>query len=176
MDLLAKDVERVARLAAKNHVAETVVDKIQSQYEQAQLELRQAEHDRLLASLDQIRVEARLRRRTIRSPIDGVVMMRMIGPGEYVYSQAPLAQIAQIDPLHVEVFLPTMLYPDLTVGQSAMVRPAAPIDGEHAAKIVVIDQVFDAASDTFGVRLALANSDFLLPAGIDCTVEFRVAD
>ena len=174
--LLAKDYQRVATLAEKKLVAPTVLDNILSQYEQAQLELRRAEHDKLLATLDQIRVEARLKRRIIRSPIEGIVTARMIGPGEYVYSQAPIVQIAQIDPLYVEVFLPTHLYPGLTVGQRAIVKPAAPVSGEYTAEIVVIDKVFDAASDTFGVRLALSNTERRLPAGIDCTVGFAFAD
>lgn len=176
VELLAKDSERVATLAEKKLVAPTVLDNILSQHKQAQLELQRAEHDKLLATLDRVRVEARLKRRIIRSPIEGIVTARMIGPGEYVYSQAPIVQIAQIDPLYVEVFLPTHLYPGLKVGQRAVVKPAAPVSGEYTAEIVVIDQVFDAASDTFGVRLALSNTERRLPAGIDCTVGFAYSD
>ena len=77
----------------------------------------------------------------------------MIGPGEYVYSQAPIAEIAQVDPLHVEVFLPTAIYPALTTGQLMTVRPAPPIGGSYEARIVVIDRVFDGALDRVMVAL-----------------------
>ena len=100
-------------------------------------------------------------------------MRRLIGPGEYVYSQVQIVRIAKIDPLHVEVFLPTELYPSLSVGEEARVRPAEPVGGEYTAKIIAIDNVFDAASDTFGVRLSLPNPGDHLPAGVDCQVEFR---
>jgi hypothetical protein len=89
-----------------------------------------------------------------------------------VYSATPVAQLARVDPIHVEVFLPTELFPSLKKGEMGTVLPAAPIGGEYQAEIIAIDRVFDAASDTFGVRLALENPDGFLPAGLDCEVVF----
>jgi hypothetical protein len=40
----------------------------------------------------------------------------------------------------------------------------------------VVDQVLDAASGTFGVRLALPNPGQQLPAGIRCKVQFELLD
>jgi len=40
--------------------------------------------------------------------------------------------------------------------------------------VTVVDHVLDAASGTFGVRLALPNPDFNLPAGIRCKVLFEM--
>ena len=46
----------------------------------------------------------------------------------------------------------------------------------HELRVVllneVVDAVFDAASDTFGVRLELPNTDCRLPAGIKCKIRF----
>ncbi|OOY28786.1 hypothetical protein BMI90_00405 [Thioclava sp. L04-15] len=47
---------------------------------------RAAELDQNLAKRDLARVQAQLERREIRSPIDGFVITRMMGPGEYVSS------------------------------------------------------------------------------------------
>ena len=41
-----------------------------------------------------------------------------------------------------------------------------------ASEVVVVDHVVDAASGTFGVRLALPNPDHSLPAGLKCHVSF----
>ena len=41
------------------------------------------------------------------------------------------------------------------------------------ATVTVVDRVLDAASGTFGVRLALPNPDLLLPAGIRCKISFE---
>lgn len=172
VDMLAADAERAETLGAKKLLADAAVASIVGDYRQAGLALRQAEFEKRMAALEQTRVEAQLARRVIHSPVDGILITRMIGPGEYVFAQAPVAQVAQIDPLHIEVFLPTALYPTVAVGQLATVMPAAPVGGEYRAKIIVVDRIFDAASDTFGLRLALDNPGGALPAGIDCKVAF----
>lgn len=46
--------------------------------------------------------------------------------------------------------------------------PEAPISGEYQAKVVVVDNVVDAASGTFGVRLKLPNPGNRIPAGFKC--------
>jgi hypothetical protein len=42
--------------------------------------------------------------------------------------------------------------------------------------VTVVDQVLDAASGTFGVRLALPNPERQLPAGIRCKVLFEARE
>ena len=54
------------------------------------------------------------------------------------------------------------------------VRPEAPVNGVFDAVVTVVDQLFDPASGTFGVRLDMPNPDYILPAGLRCTVRFRV--
>ena len=171
IDLLATEAQRARELGAKNLLAKSVVESAVSQHQQAILELRQAEFEKRLAALDETRVAAQLARRDIHAPVDGIVITRMIGPGEYVFAQAPIIQIARINPLHIEVFLPTDVFNNVKLGQIAKVKPAAPIGGEYDAEVIVIDRVFDAASDTFGVRLKLDNPDGKLVAGIDCKID-----
>jgi RND family efflux transporter MFP subunit len=173
LELVQNEVIRAQRLLETNLVADSVVEALISRQSEAELELRQAENNQRLAVLEQQRVAAQLAQHEIRSPIDGIVITRMMSPGEFVYSQAPVAQLAQVDPIHVEVFLPTELYPPFTNGDTAQVFPAAPIGGSYTATIIAIDRVFDAASDTFGVRLALPNADQALPTGLDCQVSFN---
>ena len=64
-----------------------------------------------------------LKLRTLRSPIDGVVMERTLGPGEYVGSdQTHLLTIAQIDPLYVEVYVPVSQFGKIRLGMQGEVR------------------------------------------------------
>lgn len=174
IELLQKEVERGRGLAAKKITSASALDTVESELQQAQLELRRAEQNIELAALDRDRARTQLERRVIRSPIDGIILRRLIGPGEYVYSQAHVAQLAKLDPLYVDVFLPTELYDQIRVGQVATVRPAQPIGGEYQAEVTAIDQVFDAASDTFGVRLNLPNPGNRLPGGVDCELVLPV--
>ena len=172
LGLAEKDVERARQLVQRNVGTQSDLDLAEANYKQAQLELLQAREAAELNAYDRDRTRALLDRRTIHSPIDGILLRRLIGPGEYVYSQAQIAQIAQIDPLYVDVFLPSMMYDSIAMGQIATVRPAAPIEGAYQAEVTAIDKVFDAASDTFGVRLTMPNEGNRLPAGVDCTIEF----
>jgi len=174
VSLMQSSYNRDATLAAKKLTAQSELEVAQSELEVAKLELVRAEQNHNLAVLDRDRARAQLERRIIRSPVDGIILRRLIGPGEYVYSQAQIAQIATIDPLFIDVFLPSDHYNNISLGQVATVRPAAPIGGIYEAVVTSIDQVFDAASDTFGVRLELRNPGNKLPAGVDCEIDFNL--
>jgi multidrug efflux pump subunit AcrA (membrane-fusion protein) len=127
--------------------------------------------NRRLADLELQRTNAEVGLRTIRSPINGVVMERFMNPGEFP-KQEKILKIAQIDPLRVEVYAPVSMLGKIAVGQTAYVKPEAPVTGEFAAKVTVVDRVVDAASGTLGVRLELPNHNLKLPAGLKCTVRF----
>jgi multidrug efflux pump subunit AcrA (membrane-fusion protein) len=127
--------------------------------------------NRRLADLELQRTTAEVALRTIRSPVNGVVMERFMNPGEFP-KQEKILKIAQIDPLRVEVYAPVSMLGKVAVGQAAWVKPEAPVTGEFAARVTVVDRVVDAASGTLGVRLELPNHNLKLPAGLKCTVRF----
>ncbi len=132
-------------------------DELETESHLAELELRQA--------------EAQLERRTIHSPISGLVVERYLEPGEFVESQ-PILQIAKLHPLHVEVILPVSRLGTVRKGMRATVLPQAPVGGRYQARVAIVDRVVDAASGTFGVRLILQNPDYRVPAGLKCQVDF----
>ena len=80
--------------------------------------------------------------------------------------------IEQIDPLRVEAFIPIASYGTINPGMEVEIRPEAPVGGTYRARVTTVDEVFDAASGTFGVRIELPNPDLALPAGLKCTVRF----
>ena len=137
----------------------------------AESELQEALVNQQLLQLEVTRASELLKLRTISSPIDGVVMERTLGPGEYVGSdQTHLLTIAQIDPLSVEVYVPVSLSGKIQVGMTGEVYPE--IGGRYVAHVTVVDRVYDAASATIGVRLELPNPDNAIPAGLTCRVRF----
>jgi membrane fusion protein, multidrug efflux system len=113
----------------------------------------------------------RLALRTVVSPVRGVVTERFRAPGEYV-GQEPIVTIACLDPLNVEVIVPVERLGSIRKGMRAEVRPAPPVTGVYAGKVVIVDRVIDAASGTFRVRVELPNHDYSLPAGVKCQVSF----
>lgn len=110
-------------------------------------------------------------RRTIRSPIDGVVVQRLLQPGERVETQ-PVMKLAQLSPLYVEVIAPASMLGSVKAGDRAAVRPEKPVKGEHIGIVKIVDNVVDAASGTFGIRIELKNKDYSLPSGLKCNVRF----
>ncbi|MBH5402613.1 efflux RND transporter periplasmic adaptor subunit [Bradyrhizobium sp. CNPSo 4010] len=165
-------MDRASQLLEKHVVAQDKFDELQADLRVAEQDLAREKLERDLALIEVDRSEATFDQRVIRSPIGGVVSERKLTAGEFIYQEGYIAVLAQLDPLHVEAFLPVRMYPQLRTGMSGIVRPDPPIGGSYEAKIVVVDRVFDASSGTFGVRLALPNSDHRLPAGQRCKVYF----
>lgn len=117
------------------------------------------------------RDEEVLKMRHIFSPIDGVVVERLLSAGEHVrQDRAQILKLAQVDPLNVEMVLPASMFGMIKVGMTADVLPESPVNGEYKAKVVIVDSVVDAASGTFGVRLNLPNPGNRIPAGFKCKV------
>ncbi|HKM70277.1 MAG TPA: efflux RND transporter periplasmic adaptor subunit [Stellaceae bacterium] len=172
LDFQKRKAERTTELRKNDNIAISTAEEAETAAKVADGELHEAEVNLQLAQLELVRTRELLKQRTIRSPIDGIVVERTLGPGEYVFDQAHLLTVAQIDPLNVEVFVPLTQFGRIHPGMPAEVYPEDPVGGSYAATVTVVDQVFDAASATIGVRLELPNPDYALPAGLKCRVRF----
>jgi RND family efflux transporter MFP subunit len=174
-ELSQREVERKQFLVDQKIANLNSLDELQTKVREGELRIQQAEMDRKVAALTAERSARELALKTIRSPIDGVVIERKLSAGEYIYEQTSVMTLAQIDPLSVELVVPADRYGSIKVGATAMVRPRAPLGGAYSAKVEVVDPVIDAASNTFGVRLALPNPQHTIPAGIRCDVDWEAA-
>jgi RND family efflux transporter MFP subunit len=172
LDFQKRKAERTSELRRNNNVSISTAEEAETSAQVADSELHEADVNLQLAHLELVRNRELLKQRTIRSPIDGVVVERTLGPGEYVFDQAHLLTVAQIDPLNVEVFVPLTEFGRIRPGMSAEVYPESPVGGSYDAKVMVVDRVLDAASGTIGIRLELPNPDYALPAGLKCQVRF----
>ena len=166
---------RASQLATGNLVSRNASEEAESEMKVAENQLRVAVLNREIARLEVVQAEALLRARALVSPVDGVVMERLLQPGEFRHDQSPVFTLAQIDPLRVEVFVPAALHGRIRPGMMGEVTPEVGAGGPVAAEVVVVDPVMDAASGTFGVRLRLANPERALPAGVRCSVRFGAA-
>jgi RND family efflux transporter MFP subunit len=175
LSFLRSKHQRLNDLYSKAVSSQAALEEADAAAKVAEQQLKEAELNREVAQLEIRHAQEVLDLRTLRSPINGVVVERLLVPGEYRNEQSPVLSLAQIDPLRVEVFVPAAYYGKMTAGDEAIVRPEQPIGGEYTAKITVVDRVFDSASGTFGIRLALPNPEFRLPAGIRCKIEFAWA-
>lgn len=172
VQFLRRKYERSKELNTRSVSSLASLQETESEVQVAEQQLNEAQHNKEIARLEVAYAEEVLKQRALRSPIDGVVVERLLVPGEYRNDQSPVLTLAQIDPLRVEVFVPTAYFGQIHIGNSAEVRPERPLDGVYMATVTVVDTVLDAASGTFGVRLALPNPRLTLPGGIRCQVVF----
>jgi RND family efflux transporter MFP subunit len=163
---------RADGLSTSRIVSLNTRDEDESDMKVEEQQLRAAELQRKVATLETQQAEAVLEQRTFVSPVNGVVVERLLTVGEYHNDQSAILTLAEIDPLRVEVFVPTKDYGQIRVGSSGHVTPEEPIGGEHTAFVTVVDKVLDSASGTFGVRLELPNPDLAIPAGLKCRIRF----
>ncbi len=166
---------RQEELFKQSFISAQARDEAATERKLAESELKEALDNRRVAELEYKRQTEVLKLKTISSPINGVVMERLMHPGEVAEAgvgRKPILKLADIDTLHVEVVLPVEAFGKVKVGAKVDVMPDAPIGGKHTAVVAVVDRVFDAASGTFGVRLSLANPQRKLPAGMRCKARF----
>jgi RND family efflux transporter MFP subunit len=176
LEFLHRKQGRADQLVARAVVAQATLDEAESDAKVAEQQMQEAQLNLGLARIEVQHAEAVLAQRTLLSPLDGVVVDRLLQPGEYRNDQSPVLTLAQIDPLRVEVFVPIRYFGQIRAGTEAKVRPEEPIGGINSATVTVVDRVLDAASGTFGVRLSLPNPTLALPAGIRCKIQFDLQE
>jgi RND family efflux transporter MFP subunit len=172
MEYRLKELKRLETMRSSKTASEKTYDQADTEYQLAKISMAAAEIDQRLAGVEQRRAMAMLERRQVNSPVDGIVIDVLMSKGEYVHEQSQLMKIAELNPLHVEVYIPVADYGLVRQGMTALVYPEEPVGGEYEAVVKVVDNVFDPASRTFGVRLNLDNSDYSLPAGLRCQLKF----
>lgn len=170
VEYLSSKRDRLTKLQNRGAIAQAELDETAADLAVAESDLAETKDQHEIAKLEYERSVAILNQRSIRSPIDGVVVERKLSSGEYTYDQAPILVLADLNPLSVEVYLPTDDFPRIRVGMVASIHPSDPIGGEYAATVEIVDRVFDARSGTFGVRLKLPNPGYRIPAGLRCQV------
>lgn len=156
-----RKLERNKDLVAKGNVSANDEDEMETEIKKDEAILHQ--------------VTAKLEMKTIRSPVDGVVVKVDLSAGEYV-GEKSIVTIAQIDPLNVEVIIPVSEYGIIKKGMVAELRPEFPVGGVYKGKVTIVDRVVNAASGSFGVRVELPNPNLAIPSGLKCNVRFEGID
>ena len=166
-----RNEKRVAGLHKKNSVSQIEKDKAETEVALARVELKKATEKRKIANLNLELAQARLELKTIKSPIDGIVIEQFAMIGESVMDRA-IMKLAQIDPLRVELIAPTEYFGLIEKGMEVEIRPERPSNKTFKAKVTIVDQLIDPASGSFTVRMALPNPGQQLVGGVNCLASF----
>jgi len=123
--------------------------------------LRQAEAALSLARLQLARTE-------VRSPLDGVMVKRLVSVGEQVDGTAaqPVFQVANIKEVELFGNVPAVYLQKIRVGQMLRIATDAFSGKELAARVVAISPAVDPSTNVGLVRIRIANSSGLLRLGM----------
>jgi cobalt-zinc-cadmium efflux system membrane fusion protein len=151
------------------------------EFQQAQADLTSAQNDMraadtavdaarnrlVILGLTEEQIAALQKKREIKratpvySPIDGTVIARKVGPGQYVRSDSTeaLYTIANLSTMWLKALIPENDIPDIKVGQDAEVTITALPGRVFAARITAIEASADVATRRIVVRSEIANPD-----------------
>lgn len=174
LTLAEQKLQRAELLSGKGFISSQGVEQARGELELARQKLNQGRSQQDIWSQEQRVAQAQLALRTVRSPFAGIVVERYVNTGERV-EERPLFRVAVIDPLRVELMVPTALYGSLKSGDLLTIQPELPGAASVQASVRHVDPVLDAASNTFRVRLNLPNPGQALPAGLRCKADLPAA-
>ena len=163
-------LSRTEELMQKKFVSAQALDQVRAEASVAEQRLAQSREQKRVAQQELQTAHAQLGLRQIRAPFAGIIADRYVNVGERVEVK-PMFRVARIDPLRVEIVAPAALYGSIHKGMPAQIIPELPNAGRLDTKIVLVDKIIDAASNTFRVRAELPNANSAVPSGLRCRAE-----
>jgi RND family efflux transporter MFP subunit len=161
---------RTEELMEKKFVSAQALDQVRAETSVAEQKVAQAREQKRVAREEVAFANAQLGLRSIRAPFAGIVADRYVNVGERVEVK-PMFRVAKIDPLRVEIIAPASLYGAIQKGMAAQIIPDLPNAARLDSKVVLVDKLIDAASNTFRVRAELPNNNGAVPSGLRCRAE-----
>jgi membrane fusion protein, heavy metal efflux system len=115
---------------------------------------------------------------TINAPIDGTVIARKVGPGQYVRSDVadPLYSIADLSTMWLKANVPETDIPHVRVGQEIEVKVTALPDRVFNARILAIGAASDASTRRVAVRSEIPNPDGALRSEMFASFKIATSD
>jgi cobalt-zinc-cadmium efflux system membrane fusion protein len=114
----------------------------------------------------------------IISPIEGTVVARKVGPGQYVRNDPPdqLYVVADLSTMWLKAFVPEIDIPFIRVGQDIEVKVTALPGRTFGARVTHVGAVFEATTRRIEVRSEVANPGGALKADMFASFKITTAD
>ena len=166
-----KRFKKLSKLLLGKHASQEEVDHAQADMEVAKAQVLAAREMLEIKRLEFERTQKQLDRRTIRSPIDGVVVHVNKDAGEFVAPNDPVVMtVVQLDPLMVTFSVSTSEARGLTKGQTVQLMLTAD-SIEATGAIEVVSPVTNADSGTVRVKVRLPNPNGKYRSGERCQLD-----
>jgi RND family efflux transporter MFP subunit len=166
MEQAQDEAKIIKQLAKEGAEAELLYHQKQLAADVARYKYEVAKKMRQRAALELEAAKIALQRRTIRAPVAGIITRMPKHAGEAVQLLETVGQMAVTDTLHVLIHPPARLLGTFKVGQTLAIEMLEPKRETVTAKVQIVNEVVESASNTFRVRLAIDNAAGALRAGV----------
>jgi RND family efflux transporter MFP subunit len=169
-------VEKFEKLVELGHARQEEIEKARMELEIAVAQVKAAREDLLIKDLEYRKIKVQLDRRTIISPIDGVVTSLHKDVGEFVAPNAPeILTVVQLDPLLATFSILAPHAEKLRLDQAVKIR--FPVSKRvMEGQVTFISPVTDAESGMVRVKVRVANPDGKARSGERCLIQFTGAN
>jgi len=176
------DPDAVALAEARLASARAHLEAAQADPSPEQLAAAQSQVDAAQAALGVLQVQ--LEKLVLDAPTDGIVLERLVEPGEVVLPSRPLITMARLDHLTITVYVPEDRYGEIKLGQTAgLVVDSFPGETFTAMVIHIADEAEftprnvqtaeGRRSTVYAIKLAIDNPTGRLKPGMPGDVEFE---
>ncbi|WP_246024306.1 efflux RND transporter periplasmic adaptor subunit [Azospirillum ramasamyi] len=167
--LAEKTLAKNRTLNRSNIVSDTSLDQAESSFG-----FQRAQVDALAAQVELARKA--LRDAVVVSPIDGMVAVRSVNPGETLAVNAAMFTIVDLSRVEVEATVPAEQVARLAVGQPVRLRVEGFGEREFAGRVARINPMARAGSRAIPVYVTVDNRDGALRGGMFASGEALVAE
>ncbi len=166
-------LEKLEALREQGHARQEEVDRARADAEMAEARVLSANEQTELKRLEYSKVKIQLERRSVHSPINGVVSMVHKDVGEFVAPNDPnVLELVQLDPLLATFSVPGHLATRLRKDEELAVfleEAGAWVHGE----VDLVAPLTDAESGTVRVKVRIANPAAKYRSGERCTIQLK---
>lgn len=120
--------------------------------------------------------QATLNYKFIRAPFAGRLGIVQVSVGQYLAPGTPIVSLQQLDPIHVDFYLPQQSLANIKPGLTVTARTDAFPNHTFTGKITALDSLVDTATRNLKVRATFPNPDRLLLPGMFATVDIDLGE
>jgi len=165
-------VEQYAKLIERREFEAKGMQQLLKEKMTSQDSALEKQTDLELAKIQYEQAKVDLEQKSIRSPLDGIVVKKYKEAGEATDRVEKMFDVVNIDRVYVQFYLDPKWMEKMHTGEKIAVKVPVLGDRKFEATVSFVDPRIDAASGLFRVKLLLDNADHAIKAGMRAEADF----
>jgi len=158
-------------LLRSGHANPSELERSKTEYEQAEAAVRLAGDEQAEAAIELARIEAQLRQRQIRSPMEGIVVDLHRKPGEFLPANDPrFGTVVDVSRLRSRFFVSTKTASKLSRGMKVTLLIGSQ-QSRASALVEFVSPITDSESGTVRIDVVIDNRTQRWRSGIACVLD-----